>query len=222
MFSLGRNWILGLLVFSAVLMILLGYRVTKPRKKSKKKRPYLSWLGALLVVMLLLIILGSLRVGYVRQADVVEGLTLDQLVIESEKGVEEPGVLVAKLTYTNSFFLPAVIPERHFVACWWDEDEEKVGFEHLEVQVDGESWVRDGDALLEVMPGATREREVRVGTRIFPARPAIPEEPEVVVPEQYAAYDAIILAAGRDSVDCNELLDEQDDVSLWLTIPVTE
>ncbi len=202
-FSLGRNWILGLLVFSALLMLLLGYRLATREKRGKRARTSRArqnrrcWvvLAAILTLMLALIILGSLDTGFSREVQ-IGNLTRGEVLAMSGR--------VATFTYSNSFILPQVIPDQYVVACWYNTTGERVG-PQLSVSVDEKEWIDSNEAFREVMPGETVVREVVIGGVKEPF-PEIPEK-STPVQQRYRFYDALLLAASPERIDCGDLHD---------------
>jgi len=208
-FSLGKNWILGLLVFSAVLMLLLGYRLATKRgkvrtRRAKQDRRCWFLLALILVLMLVLVILGSLA-RVMRTPHLVVSLPRQEVAATTMGG----GVSLGTMTYENSFFLPATIPDRAVTACWYNTTAERSGPE-IEAHF-GKRSARD--ALAEVAPGSSLTRHLILG---FEGAPPPKGELNQTLP-QYEAYDAILVVSGPERLSCDD-----PDASFRKVIPLTD
>ncbi len=228
-FDLGRNWILGLLVFSAVLMILIAAWLSRKGKERPKRKAASStkrhlWiLLVLLAVMLILIVVSSLDVGVTREVSVVSSLQRSSLIVPLSNG--EPYQLspvpVANYSYANSFFLPVVAQDQYFLACWYDTKTQTASTEQLQTLVNGQynEYRVANEPLAEVPPGAFLKLAVTVTGTSY-------AQPKGTVPASaYDRYDAIVLASLRDRsyVDCSNLPAMKDDtskVSSYAIIPL--
>ncbi len=223
-FDLGRNWILALLVFSAVLMILIAAWLSrkgeeKPKKRDKSdagaagKRHLWTLLG-ILVVMLLLIIVSGLDIGVTREVSVAQSLERSQLIVPLSAGEPYPlpPVPVANYSYANAFFLPVVVPDQYFLACWYDTKTATASTEQLQTLVNGQynEYRVANEPLTEVPPGGDLTLAVTVtGTSYAMLKEAAPAV------SAYDRFDAIVLASLRDRsyVDCSNLPAMKDDTS---------
>lgn len=206
-FSLGRNWVLGLLVFSAILMIAMGYSLTRPRKQKKRSKAYLYGLGALLVVMLLLIVLGSLRSGLIRDEAIVQSLPRSVLVTEGK--MPEQGFSVGSITYTNTFPLPIVSPDQYFVACLHDAQQDAPYYIDLQVRVNGKYRYEEyQEPFTEVMPGETKTLQLAISGAPLPVRPETVNA--TTGTDLYRQYDALLLASSSDTaLSCETLVESK-------------
>ncbi len=214
-FSLGRNWILGLLVLSAVLMLLLGYRMArKPAKRRKPSSANLVALAVLVAVMLLLIVLGALRLGTTRDVAAVPSLTRAALWTNASAYPSEPSVPVANITYADGSFLPYVVPDQYFAACFRDA---QGGYapEDLSVFIDGQNVYPGDSAFEEVMPGETVTRHLSVVQRLRPVEKGDPGQ------NPFTGYEALVVVASDRPVSCSSLESMRGRLSLDLTIPLT-
>lgn len=202
-FSLGRNWILGLLLFSALLMLFLGYRMAN--KQKAKRLPTLPLIGVLLAIMLILIILGSLGQA-TRSVEQVSSITYEQAL---------DGVPIATITYDNAWILPTVVPDVFYTACWYDSTTDETGYEPLFVSVDGQEYVNQETPFPEVEAHSILTRRVILGSSSV--KPAL-DSTRKIDTTSYKQYDEILIFAGANSVDCQN----HGDATLSFSIPLRD
>jgi hypothetical protein len=241
-YALGRNWILGLLVFSAFLLLMLGFWLTKhpeherAKKRTKKTRTNLVILLVILLVMVLLLVVSFLRLGYTRQVNMVSGvLRTDLLHIETQgRAYTERFIPVGNLTYTNAFFIPAVIPDYLFTACWYSTKTQEILPQDLTVQLNnqyaGSGYLSTDNQLPEVR-GTPVVNKVTVSQQFFPVAKvdptqAVPTAMDYNVTKEDLAkfdpYDAILVVASSDYVQCGNVKDlrSKGRISFEATVPV--
>jgi len=230
-FDLGRNWILGLLTFSAFLMIFIAYwlskkgddRPKKAKKLSPTKRP-LWTVGGILAVMLLVIIVSGLNMNVERDVSIVPSLERSKLLLTTEKSDQIPPALTVELanfTYTNGFFLPVVVEDQYFLTCWYDTTKEQAAPDWLQTQVNGQqnTYQDFNEPMTEVAAGETLTLKVTVtGTSYYAPKETAP------IGSNYDQYDAIVLATFNDqtNIDCTRLasLKESDKLVSYTIIPL--
>lgn len=218
-FTLNRNWILGLLTFSAVLMIVLAYWLSKKgdEKPSKTKRANKKsfWIMILLlVVMVVVIVVSSLDVGVTRTITVVDSVERAKLIVAVPQEMSynaQPSVDVATFSYTNGFFLPIVVEDQYFLACWYDTATQTISSEQLQTQVNGQfnEYRVGNEPMAEVPSGGSLALKIAVtGAWYYETEKPLPAP-------SYDKYDAIVLATFNDQnyVDCSRLAALKDDAS---------
>jgi len=233
-FDLGRNWILGLLTFSAILMILLGYRLTRkgeePKRRPQPTRRNLALLFVILAAMLLLIVVAALNLGATRDVTIAKSVSREAIVVGDGKGYQPLLLTIANFTYANSFIVPYVVPDHYFAACWYDSAKQEFSSEELQVQVNGQyAPGMTIDPFDEVMVGTTVKRRIDAGQSFYP----VPVDAKGVVNEtarrealsRYLQYDAIVLAASSDPFNgCANIAQQRQKgrLTLYKEIPLTE
>jgi hypothetical protein len=231
-YELGRNWILGLLTFSAVLMILLGYRLTrKDEGKVKRPAPTRRPLAAVLLIlglMLVFIIVSAFNLGARRDVSVVQGVSRGALLFSDVKGYPQTFTTVANLTYTNSFIIPYVVPDQYFIACWYDSAKQEYSPEQFQVMVNGQYATGPSNPFDEVSAGGTVQRRVDVGQQfVVPVdtKGAMNESARQEVVSHYRQYDFLVLVASADPIaGCADVERQRQKgrLSLDREIPLTE
>lgn len=211
-FSLGRNWILSILVFSAILLILIGFfmsknsskKKTKKKVKSKNSQKNLITTVILLVLMLALIILGSASPGLTKKIVVISKInaTIFKNSVEPAPKVspESSFTRVMTITYENNGFLSAPITEKRFTACAYDKEGQ--GYE-LYTQTSPSDY----RSYEEVSPGDTKELFVNIG-RIYL--------------DDKVTYEKVIVASfNRDNYyDCSVLKNSENKATIFKEIPI--
>ncbi len=248
-FDLSRDWILALLTLSAILLLILGYQLTKrhakepvssskraskraSKAKARRASPSRKWLWATLgvvLVMLVVIIVSGFASDAAREVSTVESVSKAELFNVAVKGNVGPsGVNLATLTYTNDFFLPVVIQDEFITACWYSTSTREVLAEDLQILINGAYSYQDlMRPFGEVPPGGTVARKLTVGQIGVPY--AVPGTPEEKLARddyvgRYAAYDAVLLVASADMLSCSDVAAMRADgkLSLDITIPLRE
>jgi hypothetical protein len=231
-YELDRNWILGLLTFSAVLMILLGYRLTrKDEGRTKRPTPTRRPLTAVLIIlglMLILIIVSALNLGARRDVSVAQGVSREELLFSDAKGYPQTFPTVANLTYTNSFIIPYVVPDQYFIACWYDSAKREYAPEQPQVMLNGQYAYGPSNQFDEVSAGETVQRRVDVGQQfVAPVDPkgAVNETARQEVVGRYRQYDFLVLVASSDPIaGCADVERQRQKgrLTLYQEIPLTE
>ena len=233
-YDLDRNWILSLLTFSAILMILLGYRLTRkedgPKRRLKPTNRNLVILIAILVLMLLLIIVSALNPGARRDVVVVPGISREALLV-SDAGYPPPFPSVANITYQNMFLFPYVIPDQYFVACWYNTAQQLYSTnDQLQVQVNGQFnyGPSSGVQFDEVARGQTVQRTLSLGQQLplpVDVKGYVNESARQEAFSRFKEYDAVILAASSDPFNgCTNVEQQRSKgrLSLYEQIPLTD
>lgn len=210
-YNLDRNWILSLLTLSAILMILLGYQLTrkkeKPAKRPRSTRQNLAVLCALLVVMLLLIIVAALNLGAQRDVNVVASVSRASLVFSDATSDPQEFPTIANLTYRNAFLIPYVVPDQYFLACWYNSATQEYSSEQLQVMVNGQNtYGPSSESFEEVAAGETLQRRLAIGQQgVVPmgVKGEVNMSAQQEVLNAYQQYDFLVLVASTDPIpDC--------------------
>lgn len=202
-FHLGKQWVLLLLVGSAALMLFIGYYMTR-QKPRRKRRGEKAWgqkarvlLVALLLLLFLLIVLGSFATVE-RTPSLVRALPRSSVMAVMVGG---PRVELGKITYTNNFFLPAVIPDTSVVACWYNSSTQQRG---PQLAVSDGSFERVDREPLEVAPGKRVERRFAIGFGGDPV-PRKFNQTRYEGYDTFQGFDMILFATGKNRLSCSDL-----------------
>lgn len=222
-FNLGRNWILSILVFSAVLLILIGLLMSKSSEKNKKKTKknksknksktqinlYLTIL--LLALMLVLIIIGTTTTKLTKSIQVIDSINssfINQAGAEVINGQPIPKqssdsinlIRLMTITYQNNGLLPAPITEKNFKACVYDSKGEG---QEAYLETEPENYRNYG----EVSPGKTKKLFVNL-RRLYVDNSLKPT--------------MLIITAFSDDLyhDCSELSYFKDKANVYEEIPI--
>jgi hypothetical protein len=212
-FELGKNWTLGLLALSAVLMLTLGYMLTRrpereePKRKGKP-RGFLVWVLVILGVMLALILLGSFA-GYQRSEQLVASISRTDFLTNTNEPLG-----IGTITYTGNSVIPAVIKDRYFMACWYDPATNRFPGIGPNLLIDGKDQYEQGQASFEV-GGQPETVELKL-TRFYSSE-KVPQ-PVATVPVMPAqeTFDAVVIAASADPWQCPQLAQLRKDGKLTL------
>lgn len=149
-FMLNKNWILGLLFLSSLLIIGTGVYVSKQTPKKKKNQTGVWPLWTLLSVMLILLVLGMFGTAFLTRT--VQVIPLPTTMPPDES------VDVLTLTYTNNYFLPIGLPQNQAQLCSGSSERYDPWLENTYQDTH------------EVMPGETKEitYSLRSGPKIDP------------------------------------------------------
>lgn len=239
-FELNRNWVLGLLVFSALLMIFLGWRLGKrdSEKKSVKSKSLKSrtkndkldnrWLWLVLLTVLLMVVIivfSALNIGVKRTVTTRNSITESEINSALNSTTEPEVIPLANFTYENNGLLPAVIPDQSFTACWYNEKSGEYGFENLRVSINGAKG-RSFETLERHAREVKKNEKVTLRVSVWPTPPLNPDtEPMTpntdrgqnkTLPTWKDKYDSIVLASRTgDNIDCEELGRKRSDLKSY-------
>ena len=157
-FRLNKDWILGLLFLSTILIIGAGVYVSRQQPKKKKNRMG-SWpLWAIMAIMIILLVMGLFGRAALERS-------VQTHPLPEETSDEQLKALT--ITYTNNYWLPVGLPKTEAQIC-------------VEGQEPYRYWLENSyQESTELMPGATKE----ITYRFNPGPMKLPEQNATTLPK---------------------------------------